>query len=240
MEQFKRAKVVLLPSEKKIEALKGYSDNSLLFNYKKEYKDIPAEVEYVSFFHLYIISNDEIKEGDYGLDIETGWIFQCKEDHSDMDYYIGMDNKIYHTNNDPHCCKKIIATTDTSLKLHDNNGKNHCFGTQLSGNCKHILPQPSQQFITKYIEEYNKDKVIIDVLVEYEKVKDTWTTLDTCTLTYKEKLKINPKDNTITIKKVKDNWNTEEMFKLMDDYQDYLFRTNEPVKTFKEWFNQNL
>ena len=48
---------------------------------------------------------------------------------------------------------------------------------------------------------------------------------------------INPKDNTITIKKLKDSFNLEEMYKLMDDYQDYLFKTNDPVKTFKEWFN---
>ena len=41
----------------------------------------------------------------------------------------------------------------------------------------------------------------------------------------------------ITIKKLKDSFNLEEMYKLMDDYQDYLFKTNDPVKTFKEWFN---
>ena len=33
-------------------------------------------------------------------------------------------------------------------------------------------------------------------------------------------------------------YSEEKMHKLMDDYQDYLFKTNEPVKTFKEWFEQ--
>ena len=77
------------------------------------------------------------------------------------------------------------------------------------------FPTPSQQFITKYIEEYNKGNIIADVLVEYKRVFETvakgmighpeddisW---------WNEKLKINPKDNTITIKKLKDSWNREE------------------------------
>ena len=43
--------------------------------------------------------------------------------------------------------KKIIATTtDSSL----------------------VLPQPSKQFIQKYVEEYNKGREIKEVLVEYE------------------------------------------------------------------------
>ena len=77
-------------------------------------------------------------------------------------------------------CKKIIATTDVSLGL----------------------PQPSQQFIQKYIEEYNKGNVITDVLVEYDVHKNSFIPLWIP--------KVNPKDNTITIKKVKDNWTREE------------------------------
>jgi len=34
------------------------------------------------------------------------------------------------------------------------------------------------------------------------------------------------------------SYSKEEMHKLMDDYQNYLVKTNEPVKTFKEWFEQ--
>ena len=32
------------------------------------------------------------------------------------------------------------------------------------------------------------------------------------------------------------SYSEEDMHKLMDEYQDYLFKTNDPVKTFKEWF----
>lgn len=33
-------------------------------------------------------------------------------------------------------------------------------------------------------------------------------------------------------------YSEEDMHKLMDEYQDYLFKTDEAVKTFKEWFEQ--
>ncbi len=33
-------------------------------------------------------------------------------------------------------------------------------------------------------------------------------------------------------------YSEEDMHKLMDEYQDYLFKTTEPVKTFKDWLEQ--
>ena len=101
--------------------------------------------------------------------------------------------------------EKIIATTDISLVKEYN------------------LPQPSQQFIQKYIEEYNKGNIITDVLVEYEDIiynpeKDReYQSNDRINIEDCDKqtrLKINPKDNTITIKIVKDNWNREEVIEL--------------------------
>lgn len=35
------------------------------------------------------------------------------------------------------------------------------------------------------------------------------------------------------------SYSEEDMHKLMNEYQDYLFKTNDPVKTFKEWFEQS-
>ena len=37
----------------------------------------------------------------------------------------------------------------------------------------------------------------------------------------KWELKINPKDNTITIKKIKDNWNRDELIALLDNCAEY-------------------
>lgn len=88
--------------------------------------------------------------------------------------------------------KKIIASTNPSLNL----------------------PQPSQSFITKYIEEYNKGNVITEVMVEYEV-----NSKDIIKFGARgEHVKINSKDNTITIKKIKDSWTREEVIKLIKEY----------------------
>jgi hypothetical protein len=67
-----------------------------------------------------------------------------------------------------------------------------------------ILPtyisRPSQQFI-EYIEAYNKGEIITDVLVEYHSIINTRNTERYQVQT----LKMNPRDNTITIKKLKDS-----------------------------------
>ncbi len=122
-------------------------------------------------------------------------------------------NKLQH--------KKVIATTDTSLDL----------------------PQPSQQFIQKYIEEYNKGNVITDVLVEYN-CGDSHCSLFGCQkhLGCKNEniqtVKINPKDNTITIKKVKDSYTREEVENLI--YSAMKDRCYTTVAEWKKWIEENL
>ena len=101
-----------------------------------------------------------------------------------MNQIINHKNKYYLKTKNGY--KEILSSTDASLGL----------------------PQPSQQFIEKYIEKYNKGNVITDVLVEYEYLLD-----DRAVLPYWN-LKINTKDNTITIKKIKDSWNREEVIEL--------------------------
>ena len=68
-----------------------------------------------------------------------------------------------------------------------------------------------EQFTEKYIEEYNRGNVITDVLIEYELISNeeyfgSTINPDDDVPYFDEKLKINPKYNTITIKKVKDNY----------------------------------
>ena len=93
-------------------------------------------------------------------------------------------------------CKKIIATTDVSLGL----------------------PQPSRQFIEKYIEEYNKDNIITDVLVEYEYLLDDRTVLPYWNL------KVNTKDNTITIKKLKETYTKEELCQILENLTFFIWK----------------
>ena len=105
------------------------------------------------------------------------------------------------------------------------------------------LPQPSQQFIQKYIEEYNKGNVITDVLVEYELVSNEEYFLNTINPDddvpyFDERLKINSKDNTITIKKVKDSYSREEVIGFgnkVKEYCKYGWKSDSLHRVFFEW-----
>lgn len=157
MEQFKRAKVVMLPTEftnpPYIPIIDLTGDNELSQNNN-------FGLSKSKFYHLYIISDDEIKEGD--------WILRKNYDErykGDIFHDLPFNQIVQsgHNSLQTPLAKKIIATTDTSLKLCIN-PKNSKFGiSQINS-----LPQPSQQFIEEYIEEYNKGCPIIDILVEYE------------------------------------------------------------------------
>ena len=109
--------------------------------------------------HIYIISDEEIKEGDWFIN-DLNQIKKCIS--RDTEGYIDFEGGF---NTKPSSCKKIIATTDTTLKI---TISPYLFPE--GGACQSkdfLLPQPSQQFIEKYIEEYNKGNVITDVMVEY-------------------------------------------------------------------------
>lgn len=250
MNQFKRAQVIMLPTEQKVNGMDiiilNNQFNVLGLGYGSNLKNVQ---------HLYIISDDEIKEDDWCINICDNIVEQCKTTEYHNPPCINNTVRGYH--------KKIIATTDISLILlgefNTTNGK--------VGYPQYKLPQPSQQFIEKYIESYNKGEVITDVLVEYETLYDIELLVNTsdfkkgsyirgnCNtkndfgkakrrfmelhtdnnhlniaidtnsvkLLYKQyfkdieinKLKINPKDNTITIKKLKDSWNREEIIEYM-------------------------
>lgn len=150
--------------------------------------------------HLYITSDEEIKEGDWCYSEGINFIFQA------LAFPLSAKDT-----------KKIIATTDTSLNHQWNNDKT----TMIQG----YIPQPSQQFIEKYIEKYNKGNVITDVLVEYEEVKIIVNPIINEGFNYSfiEQLKVNPKDNTITIKKVKDSWNRDELYEIINQFSKDLF-----------------
>lgn len=208
MEQFKRAKVVLLPTKQKSNIYKN--DKSNLISTRK-YLDSPLHNS-ITNYHLYIISDDEIKEGD--------WVTDSIEVIQSSSKLVNSQTLVNRRE-----WKKIIATTDTSLKIESKLWKT-------TSN----LPQPSQQFIEKYIEEYNKGCIIKDVLVEYEGI------ISSTTWEHDEpeewRLKINPKDNTITIKKVKDSWNRNEVITILNKLNNTLNIGSD--LTLEEWIERNL
>lgn len=128
--------------------------------------------------HLYVLSNNEIKEDDWCIDSNRN-IFQHK---NHFPISIGQ--------------RKIIATTDNSLTEDRQKAAFVVTG--------HPLPQPSKQFIQKFVEEYNKGNVITDVLIEYELISNeeyfgNTVNPDNDVPYFDEKLKINPKDNSLNI-----------------------------------------
>ena len=214
MEQYKRAQVIMLPTENNTGVIVRWN-NELSLNTKKQDSRILTQ-------HLYIISDDEIKKGDWCIDLKDNFILQMKVIPLFLE-----ESKI----------KKIIATTDRSLKINTK--------WKVSGVFDDGLPQPSQQFIEKYIESYNKGEVITDVLVEYE---DVFTQNNEVYIhssgargnysTHESKLKVSLKDNTITIKKLKDSWNREEMIKLLNKLNNTLNIGSD--LTLEQWIEENL
>jgi len=260
MNQFKRAKVVMLSTNEKangiivIDCFRTIKPNMFIIdknNYKHE--DYKAQ-------HLYIISDDEIKEGDWvysksrysvGKVEEIQIAKKYKNDHSML--YCEINNEeIWSKLVD---CKKIIATTDSSLKIKVVD-KNTCkpIDSNIMHKYKNIhLPQPSQQFVEKYIEEYNKGNIITEVMVEYINIMPQSNGLRTDGKIIDEIALnpilntlcipiINPKDNTITIKKLKAFWSREEVSQLLHNIvekgnissQHYL-----PTQVNK-WIEENL
>ena len=165
--------------------------------------------------HLYIVSNEEIKEGDWFLEDDRdnvsqndgipNWVLrQCA--------HIRNSWIFYNINEDIGCnpdwSKKIIATTNNYLKLKVVD-RNTCkpIDSGIMYKYKNIhLPQPSDSFIKKYIEEYNKGNVITNVLVEYEIGKSY---SGNSGLEVKQWLKVDS-NNTITIKKLEPELYTRE------------------------------
>ena len=184
--------------------------------------------ENLTSHHLYIISDEEIKEGDWILTKDYG-IWQYKPAPCPLPYW-GNKNE----------CKKIIATTDKLVidvfskdELYPNNTE------------EVFLPNPSQSFINKFINEYNKGNIITDVMVEYEElVKIPQDHILTGSDVEKECIKhsfYHPKissDNTITIKKIKDSWNREEVIKFVGLYSSY--KTREFTSDDLQWVKNNL
>ena len=256
----------MLPIEKANNALKGYLDGSLLFNYQKEYKTIDAEKGFTGYYHLYILSDDEIKEGDWYYIPRTNSVNQCQNDPTELN----LERRFG--------IRKVIATTDSSLEINSNFDYNQLLPNK--NNFRFYLPQPSQAFVKKFVEEYNKGNAIKDVSVEYEIKSNAglghneWVylqhivgkryipvkieaniyqntyelgkedTFEDFELEYN--LKVNPKDNTITIKKVKDSWNGKEVKQMLADFLTYCWNKNYQFnglahdEVADNWFEENL
>lgn len=113
--------------------------------------------------HLYITSDEEVKKGDWyientGLGVLQQVYFMSKEN------YDGWHKDIVGKDNLKRRCKKIIATTDKSLKIPNGKPYESQDLVKVIVRPTKSLPQIHQQFI----EEYGKAGGIDEVLLEYE------------------------------------------------------------------------
>lgn len=214
-----KAKVVILPTDNQYTGILCKSPNGTLST--NILTGIPQ--------HLYITTDDKIKERDWVLYDVAGYNNSKYNSHflgqvtsikeiGQANCHYGIDGNKLGKNLAWHCedCKKIIATTD-KLVIKDYENCNHE---------KNYLPRPSIVFVDKYCKEGGIDEVLVE---------------------YKEKLTIklikgrqwgdapganNPKGrpfymksygylpkinshNTITIHSIKNNWNRKEVEELL-------------------------
>lgn len=183
---YEKCEVVKLPTE-------NHSDlwKSKFNNYLFEPRQTPLDLIHGGYIahHLYILSNEEIKVGD--------WV------------YNSIDKNVVQILQDVrHLCKtdkKIIATTDESLyynrkQLFDNNLLDKDFQRFYKQ-----LPRPSNEFIKKFCELDG----IWEVVVEYENIYDNWKDQFTGIAPIGKNIKVAP-DNTITIKPVQEKLYTRD------------------------------
>jgi len=223
----KKTKVVMLSTKEKSKLVLSFREKSLdqLINPKLTLikEDSNYQLSNIQSQHLYFVSDDEIKEGD--------WVINLNSIHSHKEL-CRIDNKIElerYAKKEGNNCKKIIATTDSSLGKYVD-GNNPLIGEFIGIR----LPQPSQSFLEVFVKWYNDSptgSMITEVLVEYEVDKydkrnqyedvpsgKYWEdepipkSPDNLYTNAKYLIpKVNSKDNTITIRQIKNSWNREEM-----------------------------
>ena len=226
---FKKCQVVILPSNKKASNILLKDNKELYFQYKEPLTNYKCQ-------HLYITSDDEIKENDWCYDKILNIVFQTDK-HTDFKYINQTDNVL-----------KIIATTDSSLTMLKK------FGEYSNDNHERDfpeypipLPKPSQSFIEVFVREYNKGNIITDVLVEYKGKYRTNPDGEPIGLpVHNYQPKVNPKDNTITIKKVKDTLkdimdkSPEIREEVIAFAKKYANRCQAPIQAGDKWIEENL
>ena len=199
-----------------------------------------------SHYHLYILSDDEIKEGDWFIHPDSSCFDkECKE-VSTGGYEIKQVSKVdkhfvYHevmAISKSRNIKKIIATTNTSIKVKSNKNLLKEYIT-IDENLNGVsLPQIPISFIQYFIEKYNKGNVITKVNVEYV----IWTQ---DIKTNKFSLFINP-FNCINIKTVKDSYSRDEVIAFAKAYAEAVWniRHDNGSAFFdtleRKWIEQNL
>lgn len=191
--------------------------------------------------HLYLLSDEQPKKGEWSIYIPTMKLHKCIEDIIDDEF------------------KKVIATTDESL-IEESRLMRECFPLKIH--------KPSQEFIQYYVEQYNKGNIIEWVDVEYDLAIndihcDKWelkvtpdNTINISPIKDLDYWKTNAEEDYIKVpisvlryiseleKSIKDSWSRDEVVELLKAFEHH---TN-LVKEYKlgnsldldDWISENL
>lgn len=229
MKNLETHKVVMLPREKASHIVKDYivgNHNQLTF-----VNDSNRLLVNGNYQHLYILSDEEIKDGDWFIS-PLGNIMQFTDTGMNpvTDVTEGENGQV---------SRKIIATTDSSLKSSGMaNGK--LYGQQFEGTKfedKGLPPIP-ESFIKAYIKAYNEGNPITEVQLEYELVEGAeFNTEDSGKMKWSEypiKLKLKD-DGTVIVHQAK-TYTREQLFRGME----WAFMHAKSIGEFDKWIEENL
>jgi len=216
---YKLCKVVMLPTNEKSNI--WWSGQKLLFN------NTPEDPSRGECQYLYVLSDDEIKEGDWFINRQY---FIEVNDEPEYDIWQCDDKTILDVD-----CKKVIASTDPSLIIKGEYPYN--------ANIDLNLPSLPQSFVEEYVSKYNKGNKIEDIMVKYEEMVNVSLKNDEELIKHGDsflELKLNP-DNTINIKRVKDSWTRSEVIGLIKEYRNSLIPVGDDEINFtNKWIEENL
>lgn len=229
---WKECKIIMLPTEKKAEienfAIMRYEQDAFIeevnFNGKLACGKIVCEGNLKqSRQELYVLSNDEIKEGDWCHDKVLNTVFQTDE-YTDFKYINQIDDVL-----------KIIAATDSSLTA--------LFGESEEdySKMKEGLLQIPEEFIQLFIQKYNSGEVIDKVLVEYEEAEDYDIVYGHANKFPRLLLNL---ENKITIKLPEEKkYSREEVIEIAWNawyVSSFQKKENTTEQHFKQWIQENL
>ena len=244
----KKCKAVMLPTEKGILILedkfeKGMILDTCLNHNFKEYNP-ENNYEHVGVHSLYIISDDEIKEGDnvyskhYGLGVviednhpnyKGEFPIRVKYPNIIVPYFndggYSSDRKLIYLQD----CKKVIASTDPEL-VFNNKVINANYGVKMEGFHHKQLPQIPESFIKSYVEAGGID----EVMVEYELIHMLKNRRGGQTGMYQLKLTNN---NEVVISMVEEKVYDEKW--LSELYAEKMYSREEVAAKIRQYFNND-
>ncbi len=147
--------------------------------------------------HLYIVSDDEIKEGD--------WYINGMNEVSQFE--VGVSSTAFYKEQG---IPKIIATTNPELGIGKKIEITEDKVDNIIPNWKR-LPQPSKAFIEKYCKAGGIDEVLVEYEYKYLRNPEFYGTGMENTKWLVPKV---DSHNTITIHSIKDSWTREEVEKI--------------------------